>query len=98
MSQAMQNMKDADNQKVQEQINALKNVTRLAQNTLNLINDMEIKCAYAGAVLEIQQWLDGIAKTITSQQSALEALLPKTPEVIDVKLLEEATPGAEGAR
>ena len=55
----------------------LKNVNRLATNAINLINDIEIKGAYAGPVLEIVQWIDGIKKAVQTQIDALEPILPK---------------------
>ena len=58
----------------------LKNVNRLASNAINLINDIEIKGAYAGPVLEIVQWIDGIKKAVQTQIDALEPLLPKVEE------------------
>jgi hypothetical protein len=58
----------------------LKNVNRMATNAINLINDVEIKGAYAGPVLEIVQWIDGIKKAVSTQIDALEPLLPKVDE------------------
>ena len=55
----------------------LKNVTRVASNTINLLNDIEIKGAYAQPVVEIFQWIDGIKKAVQTQIDALEPLLPK---------------------
>ena len=67
----------------------LKNVNRLASNTINLINDVEIKGAYAGPVVEIIQWIDGIKKAVQTQIDALEPLLPKAeaPTVVEAEVV-----------
>jgi hypothetical protein len=67
----------------------LKNVNRLASNAINLINDIEIKGAYAGPVLEIVQWIDGIKKAVQTQIDALEPLLPKVeePKVVEAEVV-----------
>jgi hypothetical protein len=67
----------------------LKNVNRLATNTINLINDVEIKGAYAGPVMEIIQWIDGIKKAVQTQIDALEPLLPKAeePKVVEAEVV-----------
>lgn len=67
----------------------LKNVNRLATNAINLINDIEIKGAYAGPVLEIVQWIDGIKKAVQTQIDALEPLMPKAeaPTVVEAEVV-----------
>jgi hypothetical protein len=64
----------------------LKNVIRLASNTVNLINDVEIKGAYAGPVVEIVQWIEGIKKAVQTQVDALEPLVGK-PEVVEAEVV-----------
>jgi hypothetical protein len=72
----------AEKQKqIEGRLTELKNVIRVASNTLNLINDMEIKGAYATPVVEIVQWIEGIKKAVQTQIDALEPLLPKKEEV-----------------
>ena len=58
----------------------LKNVIRIASNTINLLNDVEIKGAHAGPVMEIFQWIDGIKKAVQGQIDALEPLVAKVVE------------------
>jgi hypothetical protein len=65
---------------IETRLTDLKNVNRLASNAINLINDIEIKGAYAGPVLEIVQWIEGIKKAVQTQIDALEPLLPKVEE------------------
>lgn len=62
---------------IEARLNDLKNVSRMATNAVNLINDMEIKTAYAGPVLEIIQWIDGIKKAVQQQIDALQPLVPQ---------------------
>ena len=64
----------------------LKNVIRLASNTVNLINDVEIKGAYAGPVVKIVQWIEGIKKAVQTQVDALEPLVGK-PEVVEAEVV-----------
>ena len=60
----------------------LKNVIRIASNTINLLNDVEIKGAHVGPVMEIFQWIDGIKKAVQGQIDALEPLVAKKEEVV----------------
>lgn len=74
----------AEKQKqIEARLNDLKNVSRIATNAINLINDMEIKAAYIGPVQEILQWIDGIKKAVQQQVDALQPLVPQEskPEV-----------------
>ncbi len=71
----------SDNQNAVNNINArlkeLNNVNRIIQNTVNLINDVEIKGGHSVAVAEILSWLVGFSQSLTSQVKALESSLPK---------------------
>lgn len=69
---------------VETKIAELTNVNRLVSNTLNLINDIEIKGAYAGPVAEIQGWLTGFKASVQTQIEVFQAALPK-PEVVETK-------------
>lgn len=62
---------------IQTRITELKNVLRLISNTINLINDMDIKGAYSGPVSEILGWLEGFKKSVNNQVEVLEVSLPK---------------------
>jgi hypothetical protein len=94
MNQSITNTltKDADKsvQIVQVKLNELKNVHRLASNSINLINDMEIKGAYCGPVSEILGWLTGIKTSVEQQIKTLEDTLPKqeTPTIIEANVEE----------
>lgn len=73
---------------IEARLTELKNVIRVATNTLNLINDVEIKGAYAGPVVEIVQWIDGIKKAVQTQIDALEPLLPTKEEpIVEVEVV-----------
>lgn len=61
-------------------LNELKGVSRLANNAISIINEVEIKGAYAEAVAEVQRWLAGLRDQVASQIQTLESMLPK-PEV-----------------
>lgn len=78
-------MSDAQNN-IEARLKELKNVHRLINNTLNLINDVEIKGGHSLAVGEILMWLDGFRKSIEGQMTTLEATLPK-PEVIEAEVV-----------
>lgn len=73
-----------ENKAIETKIKELENVNRLLNNTLNLINDVEIKGAYAGPVAEIQGWLTGFKASIHTQLEGFKAALPK-PSVEPVK-------------
>lgn len=70
-----------------QQIKELENVLRLVTNNLNLLNDMEIKGAYALPVAEVLQWLDGFKRTLSDQLNTLRPAEAKVvePEVINSK-------------
>lgn len=63
-------------------LNDLKNVHRLVSNTINLINEVEIKGAYAGPVAEILGWLDGFKATLAKQMEVLQSLPVLDAEVV----------------
>ena len=67
---------------IERKVKELENVNRLVGNTLNLINDIEIKGAYAGPVAEIQGWLTGFKSSVTTQIDTLKATLPKVEEQV----------------
>lgn len=63
---------------IETKVKELENVSRLINNTLNLISDSEFKGAYAGPVAEIQGWLTGFKSSVANQIEALKPMLPKT--------------------
>lgn len=65
------------NKAIETKINELTNVSRLIANNINLINDVEIKGAYAGPVAEILGWLTGFKQSVQNQIETLKATLPK---------------------
>jgi hypothetical protein len=69
---------------INARLKELNNVNRIIQNTVNLINDVEIKGGHCYAVAEILGWLGGFSQSLNSQVKALEATLPKE----DVKAVE----------
>lgn len=68
MSNAIQTIVNADKEK---QIKDLDNVLRLVTNNTNLLNDMEIKGAYAMPMAEVLSWLDAFKRSVTDQLNAL---------------------------
>lgn len=91
MNQSITNqlVKDADKsvQIVQSKLTELKNVLRLSSNTINLVNDMEIKAVYCLPVAEILNWLTSIKTSVETQISTLEETLPKDEVKEEVKAL-----------
>lgn len=67
---------------VEAKIKELETVGRICGNAINLVNDMEMKGAYAKPVGEVLDWLGGVKQTIQTQVDQFKTLLPK-PEVID---------------
>ncbi len=73
---------------IETKIKELENVKRLIGNTLSLINEMEVKGAYAAPVAEIQGWLTGFNTSIVSQIDTLRSTLPvEAPKVIEAELV-----------
>ena len=62
---------------IQTRLKELTNVYRLISNTINLINDVEIKGDRAVPVAEILGWLGGFSQSVSTQMQALQATLPK---------------------
>ena len=79
---------------VEARIKEITNVNRIVVNAINLINDVEIKGAHAGPVMEIQGWLTGFSQSLTGQIKTLESTLPKkeAPKKIEPKLLPPVAP------
>ena len=75
--------KAAQMQQLEARVKELENVGRICGNAINLINDMEMKGAYAKPVGEVIDWLGGIKTTVQSQIDQFKTLLPK-PEVAEV--------------
>ena len=72
---------------IQTRIAELTNVNRIVTNSINLINDVEIKGAHSGPVAEILGWLNGFSQSLTGQMKTLESSLPakdgvKIPEIV----------------
>ena len=73
---------------IETKIAELTNVTRLIQNTLNLIGDVEIKGAYAGPVAEIQAWLTGFKASVDTQIEGFKGSLPKEePKAVEAEIV-----------
>lgn len=72
---------------IETKIKELENVNRLVSNCISLINEMEIKGAYAGPVAEILGWLTGFKASVLTQTEAFKTALPK-PEVIEAEVVE----------
>lgn len=62
---------------VEARIKEITNVNRIVTNAINLINDVDIKGAHAGPVMEIMGWLAGFSQSLTGQIKTLESTLPK---------------------
>jgi hypothetical protein len=95
------NADDQKKQAIKEQLEQIKNVSRIVGNTITLINEHEVKPSYFDAVKEILLFLEGNHKQLLAQVSQLEALVPKEEKKEEPKLevLEaEIVPGPEGAR
>ncbi len=88
-SKAAQVKVEAAQVNIEARIKEITNVNRIVANTLNLINDVDIKGAYAGPVTEIQGWLTGFSQSLVSQIKTLESTLPKkeAPKKIEPKVV-----------
>jgi hypothetical protein len=75
--------KALQDQAVKSKVEEMTNLSRLVANNLNLIcsNDVKIPSAYAKPVAEIQAWLEGMHKNISTQLETLKALLPQEQAV-----------------
>jgi hypothetical protein len=74
--------KAAQTQQIEARIKDLENTSRICQNNINLLNEMEIKGAYAKPVAEVTDWLAGLHQTIQNQLVPLKSMLPKPEEPI----------------
>lgn len=70
----------------EKQIKELENVLRLVCNNLNLLNDMEIKGAYAMPMAEVLNWLEAFKRSVSDQLNSLRPVLSDKPG--DDKILE----------
>lgn len=65
---------------IEARIKDLENTSRICQNTINLIGEMEVKGAYAKPVAEVIDWLVGLHQAVQNQIVPLKSLLPKPEE------------------
>lgn len=63
-------------QQIDAKIKELETINRICGNTLNLVNDMEIKGAYAKPVAEVTDWLTGLKTQIQVQIDQIKVMLP----------------------
>lgn len=86
MNKAIQNDLNKQLEELKTKVAGLQNVSRLINNTLSLIGDVEIKGGYAKAVAEIQDWLIGFDTQVKGQMTALQSLLPKSEPTKAIEL------------
>jgi|WetSurMetagenome_2_1015567.scaffolds.fasta_scaffold680566_1 hypothetical protein len=83
--------KAAQTQQVELKVKELETINRICGNAINLINDMEVKGAYAKPVAEVTDWLTGLKTQIQAQIDQFKTMLPKeesvTPTVIEAEVV-----------